>query len=165
MSAAPPPRPTRLTLETAEETADLARQIAGRLGAGDVLLLEGPLGVGKTHFARALIQARLAEFDAVEDVPSPSYTLVQIYNAGPLEIWHVDLYRLTGVDDLLELGLEHAFESALCIVEWPERLGALAPQTALWLRFSYGGDETCRRLELESESPRWAPLLRDLSGG
>lgn len=144
-----------IPLADADATADLARILGARLGAGDVLLLEGPIGAGKTHFARALIQDRVPE-----DVPSPTFTLVQTYDAPGLEIWHADLYRLSGIDDIAELGLFEAFETALCLVEWPERLGDEAPRKALTLRFFLDGDG--RRLELWSDDAGWSTRLSGL---
>jgi tRNA threonylcarbamoyladenosine biosynthesis protein TsaE len=120
-----------------------AQRIAPILGAGDTLLLAGPIGAGKTHFARALIRARLGR---EEEVPSPTYTLVQTYRDGGTEVWHADLYRLTDPGEVTELGLEEAFESAICLVEWPERL-ASAPPGALALTFSVEGEG--RRLVAE----------------
>lgn len=137
--------------------------MAPGLRAGDVLLLEGPIGAGKTHFARALIQARLAQAGAVEDVPSPTYTLVQVYQAGPLEIWHADLYRLGHPDDVLELGLVEAFETALCLVEWPDRLGDLVPPGALRLGFAPAAREDCRRVTMTSDDPLWGPRLAEVA--
>jgi len=163
-ASAAPPSPVQVTLHSEDETTLLARRLAMRVGAGDVLLLQGPIGAGKTHFARSLIQARLARVGAQEDVPSPTFTLVQIYEAGPLEIWHADLYRLTSPDEVLELGLEEAFEAALCLVEWPDRLGDLAPVSALSLQFSQGAGETERRLIVSATDPRWVPVMEELSG-
>lgn len=162
MSAPPAPLSVTCHLGSAEETAELARKIAKHVGAGDTLLLEGPLGAGKTHFARALIQQLLAEQGVHEDVPSPTFTLVQTYHAGPMEIWHADLYRLTSPDELIELGLEDAFETALCLVEWPDRLGSHVPGSALLLRFSHGAGEDDRDLTLRTSNPRWAPLMAEL---
>lgn len=109
-------------------TEGLATWLAPRLNAGDAVMLHGPLGAGKSHFARALIRQRLGY---MEDIPSPSFTLVQVYDDGATEIWHADLYRLSHPDDVLELGLAEAFATAICLVEWPERLGPLAPPDAL----------------------------------
>ena len=128
------PAPLRIALADADATIRLGARLAGLLGAGDALLLEGPIGAGKTLLARALIQARLAQAGRTEDVPSPTFTLVQVYDAAGLEIWHADLYRLTHPDEAVELGLEDAFREALCIVEWPDRLGALRPARALTIR-------------------------------
>lgn len=115
-----------------DETADLARRIGLGLRPGHVLLLDGPVGAGKTHFARSLIQSLLS---VPEDVPSPTFTLVQTYDTTRGEIWHSDLYRLSSPDEVIELGLEEAFETAIVLVEWPDRLGDLAPGDALHLTF------------------------------
>ncbi|PRX37209.1 tRNA threonylcarbamoyladenosine biosynthesis protein TsaE [Meinhardsimonia xiamenensis] len=141
-----------------EDTRQLAARIAPRLEAGDVLLLSGPIGAGKSVFARALIQSRLAAAGLHEEVPSPTFTLVQVYDDGRAEIWHADLYRLGENADTAELGLDEAFESAICLVEWPERLGAAVPEGALWLRFVPGGE--ARMIELSTTDPmRWRKRL------
>lgn len=133
------PLPAHLTLRlpTAEATTRLAERLAPLLVAGDTLLLEGPIGAGKTHFARALIQARLGR---AEDVPSPTFTLVQTYDGDGVEIWHTDLYRLSHPDEVWELGLHDAFSTAICIVEWPDRLGRHLPQGALRISLSSEGE-------------------------
>ncbi len=108
------------------------------------MLLEGPLGAGKTELARALLRALTG--DAALDVPSPSYTLVQSYDTprGPLA--HFDLWRLDGPADLAELGWDEAREG-IVLVEWPDRLGALRPADALTLRLAPEA-ETARRAVL-----------------
>ena len=128
--------PLCLHLADAEATARLGQWFAAHLQAGDCLLLEGQIGAGKSHFARAFIQARLGR---AEDVPSPTFTLVQSYQAD-VEIWHADLYRLSHPDEVLELGLEEAFDSAICLIEWPDRLGSLLPKGAMRLRFALEGE-------------------------
>lgn len=149
-----------LRLDSEAETAALAVALAPLLSAGDTLLLSGPIGAGKTHFARALIQARLAAAGLSEDVPSPTFTLVQTYCDGIAEIWHADLYRLAGGADLAELGLDWAFDEAIVLVEWPDRLGAAAPKDALAIDFADGPDEASRVLTLSATAPRWPDLLR-----
>ncbi|MBD3785370.1 MAG: tRNA (adenosine(37)-N6)-threonylcarbamoyltransferase complex ATPase subunit type 1 TsaE [Sphingomonadales bacterium] len=151
-----------LDLPDADATQHLGESFADLVTAGDVLMLEGPIGAGKTHFARSLIQARLARLDRHEDVPSPTFTLVQIYDAEP-EIWHADLYRLTHPDEVVELGLEAAFETAICLIEWPDRLAGLAPATALTLRFEQSRDGAARRVTL-SGGPEWALRLARIGG-
>lgn len=142
----------RLILASPEATARFAAALAPRLGPGDVILLEGPIGSGKTHFARALIQARLVADNApVEDVPSPTFTLVQTYDTGSVEIWHADLYRITHPDDIEELGLAQAFDTAICLVEWPDRLGSLLPAGALQLSFEQGEAETSRTVSITAD--------------
>lgn len=145
-----------LTLEDAEATAALARRIAPRLGAGDMVALLGDLGAGKSHFARALIAARLATLGREEEIPSPSYTLVQTYDLGDVEIWHADLYRLSGPDEAAELGLEEAFDRAICLVEWADRLGEALPSRRLTLALDFAGPETeARRARLSAVGPGW----------
>lgn len=145
-----------IPLPDPEATAALGRALAPRLRAGDAVLLEGGLGAGKTHLARALIQALLPE---PEDVPSPSFTLVQTYGTPEFEIWHADLYRLSGGADLAELGLEAA-DAALCLIEWPDRLAA-PPPGALRLRLATEGEG--RRAEFESDDAAWVGRLAGLA--
>lgn len=142
-------------------TTRLAERVAPILGPGDTLLLDGPIGSGKTHFARGLIQARLAADGRHEDVPSPTYTLVQTYFDGTAEIWHADLYRLAGAHDLAELGLDEAVGTAIVLIEWPDRLGE-PPAEALHLRFEVERDG--RRVTLSGAASRWhslAPAFRN----
>lgn len=123
-------------------------------------MLEGDIGSGKTHFARSLIRERLTE---PEDIPSPTFTLVQIYTEDDLEIWHSDLYRLTHPDEAIELGLTDAFETALCLIEWPDRLGDLVPKDALLLSFSQCADPNSRHMIATSASPEWKRRLESLN--
>ena len=118
-------------------TTRLGAALAALVRPGDTLLLHGPIGAGKTHLARALIQARLGRR---EDVPSPSFTLVQTYSADQTEIWHADLYRLSHPDEVFELGLHDAFSTAICLIEWPDRLGTSAPKDALNIALSSEND-------------------------
>lgn len=154
-----------LHLATADATASLASTLAPALKAGDCILLSGPIGAGKTHFCRALIQARLALLDRFEDVPSPTFTLVQVYDAGDVELWHTDLYRLTGADEVFELGLDEAFDSAICLVEWPDRLGSFEPANALSLTLAPDADGEGRIAHLVSSSVRWATVIDSLGIG
>lgn len=149
-------------LPDADATQHLGEAFADLVSAGDVLLLEGHIGAGKTHFARALIQHRLAQLGRVEDVPSPTFTLVQIYDAEP-EIWHADLYRLTHPDEVIELGLDAAFETAICLIEWPDRLAGLAPPDALHLQFELANGGASRRVTLVGPA-EWAARLSGLKG-
>lgn len=110
------------------ETKTLATEIKEHLQNGDVILLKGEIGAGKSHFARSLIQAAM---DKVEEVPSPTFTLVQTYDTKIGSIWHADLYRLSDQSEIFELGLIDAFGKEIVLVEWPDRLGHLEPQDAL----------------------------------
>lgn len=100
-------------------TDALGSRLANALEPGDRLLLTGPLGAGKSHLVRAIIRSRLGQPDA--DVPSPSYTIVNVYELPQASLWHADLYRLSSVDELDELGLADAPADAILLVEWGER--------------------------------------------
>ncbi|WP_022708108.1 tRNA (adenosine(37)-N6)-threonylcarbamoyltransferase complex ATPase subunit type 1 TsaE [Paracoccus zeaxanthinifaciens] len=127
-------------------TAGLARMMAAGLVPGDTVLLDGPVGAGKTHFARALIRAR--QGDLAEDVPSPTFTLVQTYDDSMgTEIWHADLYRLTDPSELDELGLDEAMSDAICLIEWPDRLEAL-PDGAMTIAIGPAPDPDLRVIDL-----------------
>jgi len=114
-----------------------AESLRPHLRLGDVIALSGDLGTGKTAFARALIQGYLGP-DA--PVPSPTFTLVQTYDTDLGPVWHCDLYRLEDPDECWELGLDEAFQSALTLIEWPERMGKNLPEKALRLAFAYDGE-------------------------
>lgn len=152
-----------LTLPDPDATSRFGAVVADVLQCGDILLLEGQIGAGKTHFARALIQHRLAAQGVHEDVPSPTFTLVQTYEAD-CEIWHADLYRLTHPDELFELGLEAAFESAICLIEWPDRLGSNIPKNALNLSFELTDDGRARRVCLSGNSDLAARIMERWDG-
>ncbi|CUH79710.1 ADP-binding protein [Tritonibacter multivorans] len=150
----------QLTFTTPDHTSRIASDIAQRLVPGDVILLEGPIGTGKTHFCRSLIQALMT---VPEDVPSPTFTLVQVYDVPAGELWHADLYRLGHADEVEELGLLAAFEDAICLVEWPDRLEELAPAHALTVTLSLVADaEESRTAELRWSDPKWAEKLDTL---
>ena len=110
------------------ETKAIALRIRENLQNGDIVLLKGEIGAGKSHFARSLIQAAM---DKVEEVPSPTFTLVQTYETVVGSIWHADLYRLSDQSEVFELGLIDAFGNDIVLIEWPDRLGYLEPQDAL----------------------------------
>ena len=148
-----------LSLTSLDDTAKLAETFANLLQTGDVLLLEGNIGMGKSFFARHLIQSAQ---DEPEDVPSPTFTIVQTYDSRLGEIWHTDLYRLAGPDDILELGLLDAFDTAICLVEWPDKLQELAPKSALTLCLSQGPQEDARDVVLQWSDPKWDDRLKAL---
>jgi tRNA threonylcarbamoyladenosine biosynthesis protein TsaE len=109
-------------------TARLGAAIARVLRAGESVCLSGPLGAGKSTLARALIRA-LTTPD--EDVPSPTFTLVQFYEGPRLKIAHFDLYRLTSPDEAYEIGLDEALDDGAAVIEWPERLDGRLPADRL----------------------------------
>ncbi len=124
---------SRLTLPDETATQALAARLAAKARPGDVLLLSGPLGAGKTSFARAFIRA-CAQHPELE-IPSPTFTLLQTYETPQGLISHYDLWRLDGPRGLQELGWDEAL-CGIVLVEWPDRLGALTPAEALRLDIS-----------------------------
>lgn len=145
-----------LDLPDPEATEALGRRLSALARPGDAILLEGPIGAGKSSLARAFIRARLGEG---EEVPSPTFTLVQVYDDDGTEIWHADLYRLTHPDEVWELGLDEAFQTAICLVEWPDRLGGHLPPEALHLRLETLGEG--RRAVIRGGRPGLVKALAD----
>jgi tRNA threonylcarbamoyladenosine biosynthesis protein TsaE len=127
----------KIDLPDPDATDALGRVLADHSAIGDTFLLSGPIGAGKSHLSRAFIRHRLGR---AEDVPSPTFTLVQTYEHGSGDIWHADLYRLTHPDEVVELGLDDAFTTAICLIEWPDRLGGLAPPDSIRIVLSTHGD-------------------------
>ncbi len=135
-------------------TAAFAARLANVLRPGDIVTLDGPLGAGKTALARALINALPGP---AEDVPSPTFTLVQTYDRGGLEIWHFDLYRIEDPEEAFELGIEDAFADAVSLIEWPGRLGTLLPAKHLKVAIAEAADG--RRITVSGDAA-WAARLK-----
>jgi tRNA threonylcarbamoyladenosine biosynthesis protein TsaE len=135
--AARPKDETAITIDLPDESAtvELARRLAPWLKAGDVVALHGDLGAGKTAFARALIR-RLVGAD--EEVPSPTFTLVQTYGTPVGTIFHFDLYRIVSPDELTEIGWDEALAEGLTLVEWPGRAGRLLPASRIDVELGFG---------------------------
>lgn len=131
------------------ETAAFGKALAAVLSPGDVVTLSGPLGVGKTALARAVLAALGQE----GEVPSPTFAIVQPYDHLPLPAWHADLYRLEDPAELSEIGLDMAADGVL-LVEWPDRAGPGAWPDALRLSLFFAADGA-RRLTAEAP-PSWA---------
>ena len=146
------PYPVELADEAATEA--LAGRVALEAQRGDVIALEGTLGTGKTSFARAFVRALGVE----DEVPSPTFTLVQIYDTARGAVWHFDLYRLARPEDAYELGIEEAMGDGISLIEWPERLGALLPRERLDIALAMGATPQSRRATLRA-APSWTARL------
>ena len=158
----------KLGLADVAATAALARKIAAVAGPGDIIALSGELGAGKTTFARHFIHA----LGVTEEVPSPTFTLVQTYNApahgagesgarGDTGIWHFDLFRIETPEEILELGMEDAFRDGISLIEWPEKLGSLLPADHLEMRFEYADARGSRSVRLRRHGS-WRQRLERL---
>ena len=141
-------------------TQRLGFLLARHLRAGDVVALAGDLGAGKSVLARAIITCLCPEED---DIPSPTFTLVQTYEPqSGGTIMHFDLYRLEMPEEALDLGIEDAFVDAICLIEWPQRLGPFLPRTALAVSLSAIDGASDARMISIAGGGRWADLLDEL---
>ena len=160
----------RLELSDLEATRRFGSLLAAQLKIGDVIALSGALGVGKSALARSIIQAIDPNED---DVPSPTFTLVQQYAlADGTPLWHLDLYRIDNPEDAMALGLDEAFADAVCLIEWPDRLKKFMPKTNLSIHLfandvaddavgESGVDSTSRFADVTAP-PYWADRIKGL---
>jgi tRNA threonylcarbamoyladenosine biosynthesis protein TsaE len=175
MAESPGAEALSIPLPQPADTQTLGRRLAQIVRPGDLIALTGDLGAGKTALARALI-ASLRDStggDASgEEVPSPTFTLVQTYDrlsadGAPLAVWHFDLYRLGDPDEVDELGWEEALAGGLVLVEWPDRLGARLPTPRLDVTLVYGqegmGDGDPGRVAVLQGGAGWAERLDRLA--
>jgi len=147
-----------INLPNEAATAALAARLAAIACIGDVVALTGELGAGKTAFARAFIHARGVVDD---DIPSPTFTLVQVYETAGAAIWHFDLYRLTAADEAWELGIEEAFACGISLIEWPERLGPLLPRHRLEIALEFGDRPEARQAAIRGDAS-WRARLQSI---
>lgn len=134
-------------------TRALGAQLGRLLKAGDVVALSGPLGAGKTTLARAAIGA----LTGLAAAPSPTFGLVETYDARGFTLWHFDLYRLEKAEEVWELGFEEALDGGAMLIEWPERIASLLPPETLLIRLTpekagrrvlvRGGEEWSARID------------------
>jgi tRNA threonylcarbamoyladenosine biosynthesis protein TsaE len=149
-----------LNIENEQGLAAVAAHLAPLLKNGDTVTLQGSLGAGKTAFARTLINVLSP---VTVEVPSPTFTLVQVYDLPELSIWHFDLYRLEEKEaDILELGWEEARRFGVALVEWPDRLGGLLPKDRLEINIAFGKDSENSRLMTFSPYGSWQSRLEGM---
>ncbi|HSZ73519.1 MAG TPA: tRNA (adenosine(37)-N6)-threonylcarbamoyltransferase complex ATPase subunit type 1 TsaE [Rhizomicrobium sp.] len=134
-------------------TGELGAAIARMLAPGDCVALEGDLGAGKTTLARAILEALGVD----ELVPSPSFTLVQMYETARMPVHHFDLYRIETASELDETGLDEALNEGVVFIEWPERAGARLPHDTLHIALSIMGD-TVRQAHIFGPA-KWSILF------
>ena len=132
------PKPKETISRSEQETMQLASRLASRAKPGDLYLLRGNLGAGKSVFARAFIRDLMKDKDL--EVPSPTYTLAQTYESGHGTIWHFDLYRLKEPEEIFEIGWEEALSGGITLVEWPQRAEDLIPADHHEITFSIRDD-------------------------
>lgn len=138
---------TKYSTRSEQETAALAAGLAASARSGTLYALSGDLGAGKSVFARGFVRALMGDID----VPSPTFTLVQIYEAPGAPLYHFDLYRLEQPEEVLELGWDEALADGICLVEWPEKAGDFLPPSAIQIKFTTLPDES-RRIVIHDHS-------------
>lgn len=149
----------RIALPALIDTERLAGRVAALARRGDFLALSGPLGAGKTAFARAFLIARAERAGAAppSEVPSPTFTLAQSYDFGGADIAHFDLYRIRAADEAAELGLDEAQANGIVLVEWPERLGDRIPRDRLDVALALARDD--QRVATLTARGSWASRM------
>ena len=121
------------------ETLEIAANFAKKISVGSIVALYGTLGAGKSAFCRGFIQSLCK---TVEDVPSPTFTLLQTYETPLFEIYHFDMYRLKTPEEAYELGIEDAFLDGVSLIEWPEKIASLLPKNAIRITFQIQEDQS-----------------------
>lgn len=135
----------------------LAEAMSETAQAGDVFALRGALGAGKSTFARAFIRAAAERAGTpADEVPSPTFTLVQTYPAADLTLWHFDLYRIGDPEEIWELGIEEALADGVCLIEWPERAEGLLPARRVEIGLEHVPDVAVRKLTVSNGTPNRA---------
>ena len=148
-----------LILSSVKDTESLAFSLSRIAVAGDVICLTGELGSGKTTFSRYFNKARALRLGInIFEIPSPTFTLVQVYEIPAGDIWHFDLFRIDHPTDIYELGIEDAMCHAICLIEWPEKLPNLDLSSRLDVEISFGSVETERTITL-SGGNHWVKRL------
>ena len=149
----------QFALKNESETGLLAAQLANVSGTGDIIGLIGDLGAGKTAFARAFINARGGDVE----VPSPTFTIVQVYEFSDVTVYHFDLYRIEETEELLELGIEDAFTDGISLIEWPDRMDTYLPSDRLDIIFSSVLSQSARQVTLVGYGENWINRLVQVS--
>ena len=145
--------------QSSQNILEMASKISCKPNAGDVILLQGPIGSGKTFFARKFIIESLRAHQLRDEVPSPSFSLIQVYDTIEPKIYHVDLYRLSLRSEVEELGLDALYGDSITLIEWPDRLENRLPLRYVQIGFSLvERQENLRNLSIVFVGPNWDHL-------
>ena len=147
-----------------QEIIDLADIFAKNIDKGDIILMDGPLGIGKTFFSRAIINARcLMDNLEIKEVPSPTFSIIQEYDLRYFSIFHLDLYRLENETDLFELGIPDIFDENVIILEWPDLIKNFLPSRFLSVSlFQHNNARNSRNIELQFFGEGWENIYKSL---
>ncbi len=149
------------TTSSVDQTRELAAAVAGLTRPGDVVVLAGDLGAGKTAFVQGFGRG----LGVTDRITSPTFTLVHVYEGGRLPIHHLDVYRLDQLSEALDLGLaEMLDEDGVVLVEWGDAITPVLPQDLLEVRLTFGDGDDDRVLALRPVGPRWGVRLDGLAG-
>ncbi len=152
-------RALRIPSGSPEETQELGRVIGALAQPGDIFLLAGPLGAGKT----CLTQGIAWGMEVAGHVRSPTFVLMARYR-GRMTLHHLDLYRIGDLEEAWDLGMdEQLFGEGVCVVEWADRAAELFPEDCLWIALDYGPGETRRQITFSGDSPRYRLFLEGLA--
>tara|TARA_B100000700_G_C14484526_1_gene596688 strand:- start:6 stop:533 length:528 start_codon:yes stop_codon:yes gene_type:complete len=150
----------KFLLASENKTSLFAKFLATISKPGDIYALRGTLGSGKTTVARYFIHSLI---EKMEEIPSPTFTMVQIYDALLCPIYHFDMYRLNQPSDSIELGIDEAFAEGISLIEWPEHLGPFLPNNRLDICMYLGRTEISRKIEIIAQNQDWTDRLKQLS--
>jgi len=147
--------------QSSQNILEMAYKFSCKPNAGDVILLRGPIGSGKTFFARNFIMESLKSHQLSDEVPSPSFSLIQVYDTIEPKIYHVDLYRLSLRSEVEELGLHTLYSDSITLIEWPDRLENRLPLRYIQIEFSLvERQENLRNLSIVFVGQNWDHLSR-----
>ncbi|UTC68154.1 MULTISPECIES: tRNA (adenosine(37)-N6)-threonylcarbamoyltransferase complex ATPase subunit type 1 TsaE [unclassified Treponema] len=132
-------------VKTEDETTDLGKKIGKKLKKGDVIALSGTLGAGKTYLTKGIAQG----LDIQEDITSPTFTLISEYS-GRLHLYHMDVYRLEGIEDFLDLGTEEMlYGEGVCVIEWSEKVKPVLPSNTIYINITIN-DDNSRKIVIDN---------------
>ncbi len=143
-----------------DETKDLARKIAEKLQKGDIIILSGDLGSGKTKFTEGF----LSFWNLQDEISSPTFTIVNEHHKDDINIYHFDVYRLEDIDEFYAIGGQEYFEKGISVIEWGEMIESILPKEYMKIEFSKDEtDENIRYLKISTNSDRLNDALKEIN--